>query len=286
MNLQPTQSGPKAWYAAVMFDTYLSRWNLVPDGSPIITDIARLLPVRYNGEPAMLKLALAEEERVGGMLMEWWDGDGAAPVLARADEALLMERAQGTVTLADMAYAGQDDEACRKLCAVAARLHAPRAKPIVELVPLSQWFRELEPAAASHGGILARCAETARTLLTEPREVVVLHGDLHHGNVLDFGARGWLVIDPKGLVGERGFDFANIFTNPDLDNPIRPLATKPDRFLRRLDVVTEVATLERKRLLCWILAWTGLSAAWSLAGGDPAAIVLQIAELAAAELDR
>jgi streptomycin 6-kinase len=286
MNLLPTQSGPKTWYAAVMFDTYLSRWNLVPDGSPIITNNARLLPVRYDGEPAMLKLAIAEEERVGGMLMEWWDGDGAAPVLARADEAVLMERAQGTATLADMAYAGQDDEACGKLCAVAARLHAPRAKPIVELVPLSQWFRELEPAAASHGGNLARCAETARTLLTEPREVVVLHGDLHHGNVLDFGARGWLAIDPKGLVGERGFDFANIFTNPDLDNPTRPLATKPDRFLRRLEVVTEAATLERKRLLCWILAWTGLSAAWCLAGGDPAAIVLQIAQLTAAELDR
>jgi len=32
--------------------------------------------------------------------------------------------------------------------------------------------------------------------------------------------------------------FANIFTNPDKDNPTRPLATKPDRFLRRLEVVT------------------------------------------------
>ncbi len=234
----------------------------------------------------MLKLAIAEEERVGGVLMEWWDGDGAARVLARADEAVLMERAKGTATLADMAYAGRDDEACRKLCAVAARLHAPRANPIVELVaPLSRWFRELEPAAASHG-VLARCAESARTLLTEPREVVVLHGDLHHGNVLDFGVRGWLAIDPKGLVGERGFDFANIFTNPDLDDPTRPLATKPGRFSRRLEVVTEAAKLERKRLLYWILAWTGLSAAWFRGGGDRAAIDLQIAELAAAELDR
>ena len=274
-----------------MFDAYLSRWKLIPDGSPIITTNARLLPVRYGGEPAMLKLAIAEEERaghmlMGHMLMEWWDGDGAARVLARADEAVLMERAKGTATLADMAYAGQDDEACRKLCAVAARLHAPRAKPIVGLVPLSRWFRELEPAAASHGGILARCAESARTLLTEPREVVVLHGDLHHGNVLDFGVRGWLAIDPKGLVGERGFDFANTFTNPDLDDPTRPLATRPGRFLRRLEVVAEAAKLERKRLLYWILAWTGLSAAWFLGDGDPAAINLQIAELAAAELNR
>ena len=67
----------------------------------------------------------------------------------------------------------------------------------------------------THGGILARCAEAARALLSEPREVGVLHGDLHHDNVLDFGVRGWLAIDPKRLVGERGFDFANIFTNPD-----------------------------------------------------------------------
>jgi streptomycin 6-kinase len=128
------------WYKAVMFDTYLTRWNLVPDGDPIITDNARLLPVRDHGQLAMLKLAITAEVHVGGMLLEWWDGDGAALVLARADEAILMERAQGRATLTEMAYAGQDDEACRTLCALATRLHAPRARPMVELVPLAQWF--------------------------------------------------------------------------------------------------------------------------------------------------
>jgi streptomycin 6-kinase len=125
-----------------------------------------------------------------------------------------------------------------------------------------------------------------RALLAEPREVGVLHGDLHHGNVLDFGVRGWLAIDPKGLQGERGFDFANIFTNPDLADPTRPVATEPGRFARRLEVVVEAAKLKRERLLRWILAWTGLSAAWFLSGGDSAAIDLRVAELAAAELDR
>lgn len=265
-----------------MFDTYLSRWNLVPDGDPIITKNARLLPVRRGGEPAMLKLVAAEEERAASLLMQWWDGDGAARVTAHADDAILLER--GAASLAAMAYAGQDDKACRILCAVAARLHAPKAKPCVNLVSLSHYFQELEPAAASYGGILVRCVQTARSLLADPRDPAVLHGDLHHGNVLDFGARGWLAIDPKGVVGERGFDFANIFTNPDLDDPTRPLAA--DRFLRRLEVVTEAAKLERERLLRWILAWTGLSAAWFLGDGDTAATDLQIAELAAAELDR
>lgn len=269
-----------------MFETYLTRWKLTPDGAPITTHSSHLLPVRHKGEPAMLKLALDEEERFGGALMEWWDGEGAARVLAREDDAILMERAVGTRCLAGMARNGQDDEACRVLCAVAANLHAPRSKPLPELVPLDHWFGELAPAAAIHGGILARSAQTARELLAEPVEPVVLHGDLHHGNVLDFGARGWLAIDPKRRIGARVFDYANIFTNPDLDDPSRPVATLPGRFQRRLDVVMEAAGLERRHLLRWILAWTGLSAVWYLGDGDPAFTDLTIAELAAAELDR
>ena len=46
----------------------------------------------------------------------------------------------------------------------------------------------------------------------------MLHGDLHHANVLDLGSSSWLAIDPKGLKGEQGFDYANIFTSPDLGN--------------------------------------------------------------------
>jgi streptomycin 6-kinase len=72
-----------------------------------------------------LQHATEEEERFGVIVMEWWDGDGAARVLARDDDALLPERAQGAGSLADMARNGRDDEACRVLCAVAARLHAP-----------------------------------------------------------------------------------------------------------------------------------------------------------------
>ncbi len=270
-----------------MFESYLSRWKLSPDGAPITTPAAHLLPVLKNGKPAMLKLSHDADERLGGVLMEWWGGDGAAQVFARDGDAMLMERATGPASLSDMARTGRDDEACRILCTAATRLHAPRSKPLPELTPLGDWFKDLWPAAARHGGILARSAETARMLLAEPRDVNVLHGDLHHDNVLDFGARGWLAIDPKHLIGERAFDFVNIFTNPDLADPTRPVATQPERFERRLDVVVALAGLERQRLLSWVLAWTGLSASWFLSDDNPLAeIDLQIAALAAAELDR
>ncbi|MBA3414879.1 MAG: 3'-kinase, partial [Chloroflexia bacterium] len=130
-----------------------------------------------------------------------------------------------------------------------------------------------------YGGVLIQSAATARGLLAAPREVGVLHGDLHHGNVLDGGPRGWLAIDPKRLLGERTFDFANIFCNPDLET-----ATAPGRLARQAAVVAAAAGLERERLLRWVLAYAGLSAAWTLGDGDHPEIALAVAEIAAAAL--
>jgi streptomycin 6-kinase len=262
-----------------VFGPWLARWALVPVGAAMATRGSRLLPVRRGDVAAMLKIALEPEERTGAALMTWWAGEGAALVLAHEGDALLLERASGARSLADMAQQGQDDEASRILCVTAARLHEARASPTPALVPLERWFAELAPAAARHGGILLQSARVARTLLASPQEIRVLHGDLHHGNVLDAGPRGWLAIDPKGLLGERGFDFANIFCNPD-----HATATTPGRLARQASVVATAAGLEQGRLLRWILAYAGLSAAWTLNEGRNACTALAVARLATAEI--
>jgi streptomycin 6-kinase len=235
----------------------------------------------------MLKLSSHPDQKRGADLMVWWAGEGAAQVLERDENAILMERATAKRSLADMARSGEDDEASQVLCAIADKVHGKRVASLPELVALPVWFRELEAAAARHGGILRSSLENAQMLLAAPREECVLHGDLHHDNVLDFGDREWLAIDPHGLFGERAFDFANIFTNPDLSDPARPVATQPGCFQRRLAVVAEASRVEPRRLLQWILAWTGLSAAWFLGDDDPLAEVdLHIAALAHAELNQ
>jgi streptomycin 6-kinase len=264
-----------------MFSYYLERWALTPDGEPIITNTSKLLPVRSRGVPAMLKIALIEEERRGGLLMSWWDGQGAARVLAQDNDAMLMERAEDDQSLADLARSGADDEASRIICAALARLHAPRGSPPPALVPLTKWFGALGPLAESQGGILRFAAATASELLTSQHDTRVLHGDLHHGNLLHFGGRGWLAIDPKGLAGERSFDYANIFCNPDDD-----IATMPGRLARQVRVVAEAAQLEPRRLLAWIIAWAGLSAAFLIEDGLAPDGALRVTELAAAERSR
>lgn len=113
--------------------------------------------------------------------------------------------------------------------------------------------------AQQEGGLMAECATVAAELLNEQREPVVLHGDAHHGNILDFDRRGWLAIDPKRVTGERYYDYVGVLCNPDLET-----CTDPERFARQLAVVIKVTGLERRRLLKWVMAHAALSAAWFL----------------------
>ena len=124
-----------------MFEPYLHLWNLIADGEPVLTPAAQLLPVLRHGQPAMLKLSSNPDQQRGATLIEWWGGEGAARIYARDDTALLMERATGTRSLADMARTGADDEACRILCATAAMLHRKKPAPPPDLVSLSVWFQ-------------------------------------------------------------------------------------------------------------------------------------------------
>ncbi len=265
----------------VSFEPYLNRWNLEPDGLSIHTHSSDLLPVRRAGQAATLKIARSEEERRGNDLMVWWNGRGAAQVYEHDGAALLMERLEVLPSLTEMVAAGQDDEATRILCRAAAQL--PRSQPWPELPTLRRWFRNLDEIAPSADSILATAQAAARDLLDLPQDVGVLHGDIHHGNLLSTAEGDWRFIDPKGLIGERGFDYANILCNPDLDT-----ATTPGRLARQARIISETAGLDYTRLVRWALAYAGLSAAWHLEDGDDemAAKTLDVAQIAAVELDR
>lgn len=258
---------------------YKKLWNLSDDGEPFTSYSGTLQPVLSGGEKCMLKIAAREKDKRGNELMLWWNGDGAAPVLIYDDTAILMERATGSHSLVEMAQAGRDDEASRVICSVVKKLHThPRPYP-QSLVPLDARFRSLSIAAEQQGGIFVQCHEIARQLLAEPKDIVALHGDIHHGNILDFGAKGWLAIDPKGLLGERSFDYANLFCNPDIAT-----ATRPGRLMKQAGIVSKEAGLEPKRLLQWIGAWVGLSAAWAIEDDEDPRTAMAVAKIALAEL--
>ncbi|UVH59113.1 hypothetical protein NWF24_06800 [Variovorax paradoxus] len=160
-----------------LFDSYLQSWNAQPDGEPFATHAGHLLPVRLDGHPdgraGMIKIARHIDERVGGQVMRWWDGDGAARVYALDENAgvLLMERATGAGHLLKMALEGDDVAATSIVCRTIGRLHAKRPLPAPNgLLPLTCFFESLAPMARREGGLMAECAVVADELLGTQRE--------------------------------------------------------------------------------------------------------------------
>lgn len=207
-----------------------------------------------------------EEENAGAVLCHW-QGEGAVSVLAERNAHLLLEYLPGP-SAGDIARAGQDDVATNLLVSSAARLHAAAGEPPMGLHPLSDWCRALRSPPEASGvppGLLDRTARLAEQLLLTAPSPRLLHGDLHHDNLLK-GPRGWCAIDPKGLWGDPAFDLANCFRNPEgfgegLHDPTRAV---------RMATCAEVALgYDRKRLLGWAAVQCGLSICWDSGQGKP-----------------
>jgi streptomycin 6-kinase len=149
------------------FDTWLDRWSLVTDGSPIRTAYSDLLPVLSDDVPAMLKVARTDEERRGASLLAWYAGAGAVRVFEMDGPALLMERPVGDQSLVDLSKNGRDDEATRILCETVRRLHAARDRPAPsELVPLDTWFGS--PRSTTRISSAIRISSPPPRLLSSP----------------------------------------------------------------------------------------------------------------------
>ncbi|WP_438854179.1 aminoglycoside phosphotransferase family protein [Agromyces sp. M3QZ16-3] len=263
---------------------WLRRWRLRPDGEPSTTASSRLIPVRTEDDvAAVLKIAHETEEARGSALLVALDGHGAVRVIRHDHRALLIERAMGPRDLVSMVRDGEDDAATRILCAVAERLHGETDRVLAlpdppPLVPLETWFGQLFAHADRLEPLHRAGADLARRLLDEDREPVLLHGDLHHGNVLDFGERGWLAIDPKALLGDAEFDVCNLLCNPSHER-----ALVPGRLARQFAVVFDATGFAPKRLRDWLVAWSALSSTWFELDGRPqrAASAARIGEVAA-----
>jgi len=266
--------------AEKLINRYIHLWNLIPDGELFSTNSSVLQPVMYKGEKSILKIPFVSEEKTGNKLMAQWNGSGAAKVFKWDENAILMERITGDYSLIDMLYNGQDDDATEIICGIAYLLHHNKQEAFPELIPLDRWFKDLFSSAVKYGGVITDCANLASELLSNQKDIAILHGDLHHMNVLHSSDRGWLAIDPKGLVGERTFDYVNIVCNPN-----KEIALAEGRMIRQIEVISNYTGINCRHLLKWTAAWAGLSAVWFLDNNMNADIPLGIAKLALKELE-
>jgi streptomycin 6-kinase len=104
------------------------------------------------------------------------------------------------------------------------------------------------------------------SLCASQRGPRLLHGDLQHYNVLFDSERGWLAIDPKGVVGEVEYEVGAILRNP-IERP--ELFTSPATIERRIKQLTAKLNLDHERVLAWGFAQAVLSAIWDIEDGFP-----------------
>jgi streptomycin 6-kinase len=254
----------RAWIASLpgLVEEFLQRWGCRPTGL-VGGNVGIVLAVRRDdGTPAVLKISFTHPgNRYGAHAFATWAGRGAVRLYERDDSrfAMLLERAEWR-TLAEL---GDADQAPAVLGRLARRLavEAPPALP-----PLSkradEWEQTLRENAKRHGHPLSQRAFGAAIAAvqdlgyTQPHTMV--HGDLHSGNVVRAEREPWLVIDPKGFVGDLAFDAANVLIG-GLDS-LRSANDLRSEVLRRLAIFADAAEIDRERAVRWAQVRATMSA--------------------------
>jgi streptomycin 6-kinase len=223
--------------------------------------------VQADGGEIILKLGVPNKELVTEIeALRLYDGHGICRLLDGdvAQGILLLERLQPGTMLSTIA----DEEAT----AVAAQVMGQLWRPLPAEHPFpttATWGKGLERLRKEFDGgtgpFPARMVEQAERLFGElvgsSSEQVLLHGDLHHYNILRAERQPWLAIDPKGLVGEPAYEIGAFLRNPDLEgytlNELKVLQA------RRVEQFAVALGIDRERILAWSMAQAVLSAWWT-----------------------
>jgi len=209
------------------------------------------------------------DESHSGEVLQAYAGEGAVRVYESEIGAVLLERLEPGEQLVNVVKRGEDAEATRILADVIAKLadhESPSGCPTV-----ADWGRGFDRYLQSNDEridhkVVEEAREMYQQLACSQHKTMLLHGDLQHYNVLFDNQRGWIAIDPKGVIGELEYELAALLRNP-VEFP--EVFANPVTIKRRLDILTTALHLDYTRALRWSYAQSILSAIWDIEDGHP-----------------
>ena len=242
-------------------------WDLVEIGRPFPGGSTSIVVPVVNAEGMALVLKLAprpEWLEAEYRALVYWDGAGAVAAKAWSPRlgALLIEAVEPGITLKEADVS--EEEEWTAFVQVAARLQGAESEPPGGLPGLSSWLTALERSSPNEELRVAQGrAREVRASLREGGRQVVLHGDLHHDNLLRSSSGEWVAVDPKGIVGPREVEPAAF-----LRNPRGRLLSLPDdecvgRLKRRCDAIASALQLDRGEVAGWAFVMGVVAAAWA-----------------------
>lgn len=223
----------------------------MPDGIEIVLKLGVPCP-ELNTEAAALKLC---------------DGKGAVRLLDHDAPRgiLLLERVAPGTPLYKLQ---EDTEATRTAATLMRRLWQCTPPAAHSFPPLTVWFRAFALLRDRFDGgsgpfpaeLISKAEDTFAELNATSDSSVILHGDLHHANILFSEKRGWVAIDPKGIVGDPGYEISPFMLNQ------LPCNTAESAIMemldRRLSIFADELSIRRERLARWAFCHAVLSAVW------------------------
>ena len=238
-----------------------------------------------TSQDVILKIGVPQDELTSEMAaLRLYKGNGACRLLEYDEERgfLLLERLKPGTMLSELE---DDDERTHIAVDVMSRLwreapahYAPRAasgagdgaSSNMKFIKLSDWFDGLKGIRPRFNGgtgpfpreILERVESRLPELFADQNDQL-LHGDFHHFNILS-SERGWLVIDPKGVIGPAGYEVGPLMINPW--GAISDVQQFKERSGRRVSILAERLGWERETILGWATAHAVVSAWWCLDG--------------------
>ena len=215
---------------------------------------------RSDGTPCILKLSPPTEEIIcEAEALSYYDGDGICRLLERDDSvsALLLERIIPGISLQELWTPEEDETHTRVTAELMQRLWRPVTEPN-PFRTLTSWAQALWEDYESIPTELQRRAQEMLLELHPDSNPVLLHADLHHGNILTATKEPFLAIDPKGIVGAIGYDVGTYLHNPMQANAEELIALLPIR----LELFSEILELDRQELATWGFVHMVLSACW------------------------
>lgn len=258
-----------------LLEDFQETWSLTFSGPPLPPSYHILIPCQTpQGQDAILKLGVPNRELCTEIeALRLYNGKGSAQLLS-ADKkrgGLLLEAIKPGTALIRIAENQQAAQAAADLCEKIWQT-PPRNHTFPTVEDWGEGFQRLRKAFQGSTRpfpvkLVNKAENTFDDLLSSMGEPVLLHGDLHHRNILQAQREPWLVIDPKGVVGEPAYEIGAF-----LRNPIPRIFQTTDfqtLTTQRLEIFSETLSLDPLRMLKWGFSQTVLSAWWSYEEENP-----------------
>jgi streptomycin 6-kinase len=222
-----------------------------------------------EGQKAVLKISFPDQEFHREVEYLRLNQNGPVPKLLRVDEsipAILLEKIEPATSLVNT----NDTEALPItanllkqlwLASIPDQSFKTTHDLFLEFLKLKEEFSSLELLPKD---LIEKAEEAFRTLELVPQENVFLHGDLHQFNIISDHKRGWIVIDPSGIIGEKAYELAGYIKNPPLIGRSPELRTI---LVNRIKTFAKLLDLDPKRIFLCTLFSTVLSVLWAYEDG-------------------